>query len=117
MADVTHRQYDELPVRDFTLGFDGIAPASWPPLATTDKVTMVVANGTGSATTVALAKVDLVARIVRWTPASPLNATAGTFPFVIRVTAGTNSYTHPATGSWNLIIEPAVVAADVADPA
>ena len=116
MPDVTHRQFDELPVRDFTLGFD-TAANTWPPLNGTDKVTMVVNKG-GTATTVALTQVDAAARVVRWSPTGALISAAGTFPFVVRVTqTDGKSYTHPATGTWNLVISAAVVTSDVADPA
>lgn len=116
MPDITHRQYDELPVHDFTLGFDGVTQASWPALNATDKVTLIC-NRTGTATTVTLTKVDLVARLVRWSPSGALVAAAGTFPFAIRVTqTDGNSYTHPASGTWNLKVDAAVVTTDVVDP-
>ncbi len=117
MPDVTHRQYDELPVEEFILGFD-TAATTWPALNATDRVSMVVRHVGGTAVAVALAQVDPVGRRVRWSPVGTLIGTAGTFTFVIRVTqADGRSYTHPETGTWNLIISPAVVTTDVADPA
>ncbi len=117
MPERTHRQYDELPVHDFVLSFEGAPASSWPALNATDRVTMVV-NVNNTATTIALTKLDLAARLVRWTPAGTIITVIGAFPFIVRVTQDNGtSYTHPAVGSWTLRIEPAVVSADVPDPA
>jgi hypothetical protein len=116
VPDLTHRQYDELPVHDFTLGFEGVPASAWPALNATDKVTMIV-NVNNTATSITLTKIDATARIVRWTPAGAIISLIGGFPFIIRVTQDNGtSYTHPAIGSWTLRIEPAVVSADVSDP-
>jgi hypothetical protein len=117
VPDVTHRQYDELPVHDFVLGFEGVPSSSWPALNATDKVTMIV-NVDSTPTTITLTKLNLTARTVRWTPAGPIISLIGGFPFVIRITQDNGtSYTHPAVGSWTLKIVPAIVSADVVDPA
>lgn len=130
MADIEHIQYDELPVRRFTLPWKDPATGAelptdqWPALNSDDKVSLVMKQGVTDRavrlTKVTTGGVTLADRKVDWAPASPENTIAGTFEFRIRVTqADGKSYScpGPSEAPWKLIIKPATSAADVAEAA
>lgn len=120
MPDVTHRQFDESPSRFFTLSFPDVAEAEWPPLNASDKVTLLIGQtGVGAEDlAIPLTITDEAGRVVRWDPEGDAVSVAGTHTFVIRVTpTDGKSYTHPETGTWNLIIDRTAPATDLPDPA
>lgn len=121
MAEITHVQYDELPLRTFTLPFQingvDVPIAQWPPLNATDKVSMVLKQGVTDRA-VKLTITDQPGRKVEWRPAAPENATTGSFEFRVRVTqADGKSYSCPGPDEapWKLTVKASTAATDVID--